>query len=74
MDVQIEKMELIELIINTKNDSILKKLRSVLEKDNQLTLTEQEYEIIDQRRSNHLSGKSKSYSWEQVKANIKAAK
>lgn len=74
MDVQIEKMELIELIINTKNDSILKKLRSVLEKDNQLTLTEQEYEIIDQRRLNHFSGKSKSYSWEQVKANIKASK
>ncbi len=74
MDMQIEKMELIELIINTKTDSVLKKLRMVLEKDNQLNLTPEEYKIIDERRENHMSGKSKSFSWKQVKENIQISK
>lgn len=74
MDMQIEKMELIELIINTKKDSVLKKLRTVLEKSNQLNLSEDEYKIIDQRRENHLKSVSKSYSWQEVKENIQLAK
>jgi hypothetical protein len=74
MNMQIEKMELIELIINTKTDSVLKKLRSVLEKSNQLNLSEAEYKIIDQRRENHLKSNSKSYTWKQVKENIQLAK
>jgi hypothetical protein len=74
MDLQIEKMELIELIINTKTDSVLKKLRSVLEKDKQLNLSKAEYKIIDERRENHLKGNTKSYSWQEVKENIQLAK
>ena len=74
MDLQIEKMELIELIINEKTDSVLKKIRSVLEKNNQLNLSQEEYKIIDERRTNHISGSTKSYSWDQVKETIQLAK
>jgi hypothetical protein len=74
MDLQLEKMELIELIINTKKDSIIKKLRKVIEKDNNLILSPEEYKIIDERRENHLNGTSNSFSWKQVKENIQFAK
>ncbi len=74
MDLQLEKMELIELIINTKKDSVIKKLKMVLEKDNNLNLSIDEYKIIDERRKNHLNGNSESYSWRQVKENIQMAK
>lgn len=72
--MQIEKMELIELIINTKTDSILKKIRAVLEKDTLINLTKDEYKIIDERRKNHLKGATKSFSWQEVKENIQLAK
>ncbi len=74
MDLQLEKMELIEFIINTKKDSVIKKLKMVLEKDNNLNLSIDEYKIIDERRENHLNGNSKSYSWKQVKENIQMSK
>ncbi len=74
MNLQLEKMELIELIINTKKDSIIKKLRKVIEKDNNLNISPEEYKIIDDRRENHLNETSKSYSWLQVKENIQLAR
>ena len=74
MDLQLEKMELIELIINTKKDSVIKKLRAIIENDNNLNLSSEEYMIIDKRRENHLNGNSKSFSWQQVKDTIQVVK
>ena len=39
-----------------------------------MNLREEHYKIIDQRRASHLNGESKSYSWEEVKHNVKSAK
>lgn len=74
MDLQLEKIELIELLLNTREESVLKKLRKILEKSQHPNLTPEQYDIIDQRRENHLADKSKSFSWEEVKQNAKSAK
>ena len=36
----------------------------------QFTLTEEHLKILDERRKNHLSGKSKSFSWDEVKNSL----
>ena len=70
MDLQLEKIELIELLLNTRKESVLKKLRTILEKEQEFSLTNEQYEIIDKRRESHLKSTSKSYSWNEVKANV----
>jgi hypothetical protein len=35
-----------------------------------MVLTEEQSKILDERRRNHISGKSKSYSWDEVKNSL----
>ncbi len=69
MNQQLTKMELIEMLISTRKATVLTKIRAILEED-QESLTEEDYKIIDQRRINHLNGKSKSYSWQEARKKI----
>lgn len=69
MNQQLTKMELIEMLISTRKATVLTKIRAILEED-QESLTEEDYKIIDQRRINHLNGKSKSYSWQEARQKI----
>ena len=69
MNLQATKMELIEMLISTRKATVLKKIRTILEEE-QDYLIEEDYKIIDARRENHLNGKSKSFSWEQAKQKI----
>jgi hypothetical protein len=73
MDLQLE-IELIELLLNTKKEAVLKKLRAILEKDQEINLTSEDYDIIDKRRTSHLNNETKSYSWDEVKSNARLAK
>jgi len=69
MDLQLTKMELIEMLLNTRKIAVLKKVKAILEAE-QDGLTEADYKIIDARRERHLKGESKSFSWEEAKKNI----
>lgn len=69
MNLEATKMQLIEMLISTKNATILKKVRAVLEEE-QEHLTAEDYKIIDARRENHLNGQSKSYSWQEARQKI----
>lgn len=69
MNIQLTKMELIEMLLNTRKTSVLKKVKAVLEEDLD-QLTAEDYKIIDARRNRHLSGESKSFSWEDAKQSI----
>lgn len=69
MNIQLTKIELIEMLLNTKKAEILKKVRAVLEED-QYQLTKEDYKIIDVRRDRHLKGESKSFTWEETKNSI----
>jgi hypothetical protein len=69
MDVKATKLELIEMLLRTEEESVLKKIKEILDavpfKDSELT--EDVYKIFDQRRERHFSGNSDSFSWEEVK-------
>ncbi|MBA0882834.1 hypothetical protein [Flavobacterium undicola] len=69
MNLQLTKMELIEMLLSTKKATVLKKVKAILEED-QARLTEEDYKIIDSRREAHLRGESKSFSWEEAKQQI----
>ena len=69
MNLQLTKMELIEMLLSTRKVAVLKKIKAILE-DEQEHLTAEDYKIIDARRERHLRGESISYSWEEVKQNI----
>ena len=69
MNLQLTKMELIEMLLSTKKATVLKKVRNILE-EGQARLTEEDYEIVDSRRASHLSGVSKSFTWKEVKQQI----
>ncbi len=69
MNLQLTKIELIEMLLNTQKATVLKKIKAILEED-QDRLTEADYEIIDARREKHLKGTSESFSWSQTKHNI----
>ncbi len=69
MDLQLTKMELIEMLLSTQKESVLKKVKAILEED-QAHLSEADYKIIDERREHHLREESPSYSWDEVKKNI----
>jgi len=70
MNLQLTKLELIEMLLNTKKETVLEKIRILLEAEqDDFSLTEEQYKIIDKRRENYLNGEGKSLTWEQVKQN-----
>ncbi|MEA1785609.1 addiction module protein [Arenibacter sp. GZD96] len=56
---------------------ILKMMKALAESyqndEQELTLSEEQYQMIDKRREAHLKGESKSFTWEQVKQNARNA-
>jgi len=69
MDLQLAKLEVIEMLLQIDEESVLMKVKALLTGQVQPSLTEEEYKIIDRRRENFLNGKTKSLTWEQVKEN-----
>ena len=70
MDLRITQLELIEMLLNTKKETVLNKVRTLLEKEqDEFILTKAQYKIIDKRREKYLNGEGKSLSWKEVKQN-----
>lgn len=63
--------------INTADIRLLKMIKALAETyqndEQELTLSEEQYQMIDNRRETHLKGESKSFTWEQVKQNARNA-
>ncbi|AGC77822.1 putative addiction module component [Nonlabens dokdonensis] len=59
--------------VNNADDRLLKMIKAIAEtyqSEEDFTLSKKQYEILDQRRTLHESGKSKSYSWQEIKTSI----
>lgn len=63
--------------VNTADVRLLKMMKALAETyqndEQELTLSEEQYQMIDKRREAHLKGESKSFTWEQVKQNARNA-
>ncbi|WP_241507326.1 hypothetical protein [Aquimarina sediminis] len=71
----LELRNLISEYVNTADERLLKIVKAVMEsyREDELTLTEEDYKILDQRRERHIKGESKSFTWEEVKQNARGA-
>ena len=70
MDLQLTKLELIEMLLNTKREAVLEKVKLLLESEqDDFSLTEDQYKVIDKRREAYLKGEGRSLTWEEVKQN-----
>jgi len=63
------KQKITKAINEIEDTELLEAVYTILEKQLEPIpeLTQMHKKELDRRRANHLSGKSKSYSWEQVK-------
>jgi len=52
-------------------DEIYKSIKDPVDDKSEFGLTDEEYEILDERRARHLAGESGSYSWQEVKDTAK---
>ena len=63
--------------VNTADIRLLKMIKALAESyqsdEQELTLSEEQYQMIDKRREAHLRGESKSFTGEEVKQNARNA-
>lgn len=70
-NLQKDKLELIEKIIHTEDQSTLDFLKDVLSDEPiELKLTEEQQNIVRENTENYLSGKDKGKSWEEIKSKL----
>jgi ParB-like chromosome segregation protein Spo0J len=76
-------METIELrttvkeYVDTADIKLLKMIKALAESyqedESALSLSQEDYKRMDKRREAHLSGESKSFTWDEVKVNARNA-
>ncbi len=71
----LELRNLISEYVSTADERLLKMVKAVMEsyRDEEFTLSESDYKILDQRRERHLKQESTSFSWQEVKQNARNA-
>jgi phosphoribosylanthranilate isomerase len=69
--------DIVSEYINTADIRLLKMIKALAESyqndEQELTLSEKQYLMIDKRREAHLKEESQSFTWEQVKQNARNA-
>ncbi|WP_303316927.1 addiction module protein [Flavivirga abyssicola] len=76
MDLQAEKIELIKLLLETQQESLIKKIKTLLKDESEnktFELPESQKEELDRRLSRMEKGETKFYTWEQVEQKLKQA-
>ncbi len=75
MDLQAEKIELVKLLLETKKESLIKKIKMIFkeEQDASYELPESHKEELDRRLKRLEKGETKFYTWEQVEEKLKQA-
>lgn len=63
--------------INIADVRLLKMIKALVESyeqdEQEVTLSKEQYQMMDKRREAHLKGESKSFTWDQVKENARNA-
>jgi|GEM_PF-6689840 len=72
MDLRLEKLELIKQILSTESVEVINEVKALLNQDVKPALTEAHYKILEERDAN--LNKNELLTWEEVKANARAAK
>lgn len=69
--LQIEKLNLIEKIIQIEDENLIEYLNAMLlENTNEYKLSAEDLSIIEESRSKYLSGEDIGKSWDEVKSSL----
>jgi hypothetical protein len=70
-NLQKDKLELIEKIIHTEDQSTIDFLKNILNDEPvDFKLSEEQQNIVRENTENYLSGKDKGKSWEEIKSKL----
>ncbi|WP_407481899.1 hypothetical protein [Elizabethkingia meningoseptica] len=75
MDIRLEKLELMELLMNTNEVSVLQKIRKIFEDEEtgySDQLSEHQYQKVFERREEYLKAEGEYFSFEEVEKRIDA--
>ena len=70
MDIQAEKLELIEMLLHTENEGILDKIKTIFKTENiesQSMISEEQWAIVAERRAKYLRGEGYYHTLEEAK-------
>lgn len=70
MDIQAEKLELMEMLLRTESETVLEKLRSVFKsekEENESLLTDEQWKVIKERQAEYFRGEGTYHTWEEAK-------
>mgnify|MGYP003609360178 FL=1 len=70
MDIRLEKIELMKLLLQTESESVLKKVREAFKNEEQGYISQEQYDIVAERRAEYLSGEGKYFSFKKEKKRI----
>lgn len=73
MNIELSKLELIEMLLHTKSEAVLQKVKAVLLEEPEDFRDEAFYAMLNERREEYLKGEGKSFTWEEIKANARKA-
>lgn len=76
MDLKAELEWIHQELDTVKDETLLKAIKNILKyrkkvDQQEISLSEEQYQVIDKRRDTHLKGENKSFTWEQVKQNAR---
>ena len=77
MSTESLKLQLIERLLRTQDESLLKKIASLFKKEEDVEedgLTDEHYNIVKEREAAYVRGEGTSYTWEEAKDLIRAGK
>lgn len=70
MDIQSEKLELINWLTSLNDQSIIAKIKALRSEKEETSLSSEHKNILDQRLASHSEDPEKGSSWEEVKQRI----
>lgn len=77
MSTESLKLQLIERLLRTQDVGLLKKIASLFQKEADVEedgLTDEQYNIVQERYEGYKRGEGKSYTWEEVREMARKAK
>ena len=77
MSTESLKLQLIERLLRTQDEGLLKKIASLFKQEADVEedgLTDEQYNIVQERYEEYKRGEGKSYTWEEVRAMVRAGK
>ena len=75
MSTESLKLQLIERLLCTQDEGLLKKIASLFKKEAHVEedgLTDEQYNIVQERYEEYKRGEGKSYTWEEVREMARA--